>query len=142
MATTFPTSLQDLDATRGTASQALDNPSHVTHHALEDDTVEALMVKLGINSSAVTTSIDYLLKNTSSSDPGHKHTLANGATDVTASPAELNVLDGIPGTLTATELGYVDGVTSAIQTQLNTKAPLASPTFTGTVTLPVGLTGV
>jgi hypothetical protein len=32
------------------------------------------------------------------------------------------------------EIGYLDGVTSAIQTQLNTKAPLASPTFTGTVT--------
>lgn len=61
---------------------------------------------------------------------------------VTSSVTELNVLDGIPATLTATELGYVDGVTSAIQTQLNTKAPLASPTFTGTVTLPVGLTGV
>ena len=40
------------------------------------------------------------------------------------------------GTVSSTELGYVDGVTSAIQTQLNTKAPLASPTFTGTVTLP------
>lgn len=62
--------------------------------------------------------------------------------DVTASAAELNVLDGIPAGLTATELGYVDGVTSAIQTQINTKAPTASPTFTGTVTLPTGLTGV
>ena len=41
-----------------------------------------------------------------------------------------------------TELTYVKGVTSAIQTQLGLKAPLASPTFTGTVTLPVGLTGV
>lgn len=41
-----------------------------------------------------------------------------------------------------TELAYVKGVTSAIQTQLGLKAPLASPTFTGTVTLPVGLTGV
>lgn len=37
-------------------------------------------------------------------------------------------------TPTHTELNYVDGVTSAIQTQLNAKAPLASPTFTGTVT--------
>jgi len=36
-------------------------------------------------------------------------------------------------TATATELNYVDGVTSAIQTQLDAKAPLASPTFTGTV---------
>lgn len=42
------------------------------------------------------------------------------------------------GTVTSTEIGYVDGVTSAIQTQINTKAPLASPTFTGTVTMPSG----
>jgi hypothetical protein len=42
------------------------------------------------------------------------------------------------GTVTSTEIGYVDGVTSAIQTQIDTKAPLASPTFTGTVTIPAG----
>ena len=41
-------------------------------------------------------------------------------------------------TATSTELNYVDGVTSAIQTQIDAKAPLASPTFTGTVTLPSG----
>jgi hypothetical protein len=35
-----------------------------------------------------------------------------------------------------TELSYGKGVTSAIQTQLNAKAPIASPTFTGTVTTP------
>lgn len=39
-------------------------------------------------------------------------------------------------TATATELNYTDGVTSSIQTQLDSKAPLASPTFTGTVTIP------
>ena len=39
-------------------------------------------------------------------------------------------------TPTSTELNYVDGVTSAIQTQLDAKAPIASPTFTGTVALP------
>jgi hypothetical protein len=42
----------------------------------------------------------------------------------------------VSSTVSATELGYVDGVTSAIQTQLNTKAPSAAPTFTGTVVLP------
>lgn len=46
--------------------------------------------------------------------------------DVTASTAEVNVLDGIPAGLTATELGYVDGVTSAIQTQIAGKQPLDS----------------
>ena len=40
------------------------------------------------------------------------------------------------GDVSSTELGYLDGVTSAIQTQLNAKAALAGPTFTGTVTLP------
>jgi hypothetical protein len=34
-------------------------------------------------------------------------------------------------TISSTEISYLDGVTSAIQTQLNAKAPLASPTFTG-----------
>ena len=42
---------------------------------------------------------------------------------ITATAAELNVLDGIPATLTTAELGYVDGVTSSIQTQLNNKEP-------------------
>ena len=40
---------------------------------------------------------------------------------LTATTAELNVLDGIPGTLTATEIGYLDGVTSSVQTQLDAK---------------------
>ena len=44
------------------------------------------------------------------------------------------------GDVTNTEFGYLDGVTSAIQTQLNAKAPLASPTFTGTVTVPSTIT--
>ena len=44
------------------------------------------------------------------------------------------------GDVSATEIGYLDGVTSAIQTQLNAKAPLASPTFTGTVTVPATIT--
>ena len=61
-------------------------------------------------------------------------------TGVTSTAAEINILDG--ATLTVTELNYVDGVTSAIQTQLDAKAPLASPTFTGTPSLPTGTTAV
>ena len=44
---------------------------------------------------------------------------------VDASAAELNVLDGIPAGLTATELGYVDGVTSSIQNQIDATAAAA-----------------
>lgn len=43
--------------------------------------------------------------------------------------------------VTSTELGYVAGVTSAIQTQMDLKAPKASPIFTGTVTAPIHVTG-
>lgn len=50
------------------------------------------------------------------------------------------------GNVSSTELGYLDGVTSSIQTQVNSKAPSADPTFTGTVSgvtkAHVGLTNV
>ncbi len=61
------------------------------------------------------------------------------ASAITANRALISDSNGIPthATTTATEIGYVNGVTSAIQTQMNLKAPLASPTFTGTVTTPV-----
>ena len=82
---------------------------------------------------------------------GHAIT-ADGLTNVTATAAELNVLDGITATtaelnvldgITATtaELNYVDGVTSNIQTQLNAKAALASPTLTGTPKAPTASAG-
>ncbi len=58
----------------------------------------ALETKIGIDSSAVITSLDYLLKSTSSSNPGHKHTLANGATDITASTTNLNSINQTLGT--------------------------------------------
>ena len=69
--------------------------------------------------------------NAPGSNPGHINMIKSvlqtqfsglaGTTAVTTSEAEMNVLDGIPATLTATELGYVDGVTSAIQTQIDAK---------------------
>lgn len=58
----------------------------------------------------------------------------NILTGVTATAAELNILDGV--TATAAELNYVDGVTSNVQTQLDAKAPIDSPTFTTDVTVP------
>lgn len=58
---------------------------------------------------------------------------AVGLNGVTASAAEINILDG--ATLSTTELNYVDGVTSGIQGQLDAKAPINNPAFTGTVSL-------
>ena len=50
-------------------------------------------------------------------------------------------LDGTTITTTAAQLNFVTGVTSAIQTQLNAKAPLASPALTGTPTAPTATVG-
>jgi hypothetical protein len=56
----------------------------------------------------------------------------------TGSVTELNYLDTLHATgVTDTEFDYLDGVTSNIQTQLNAKAPTASPTFTTQITTPV-----
>jgi hypothetical protein len=80
------------------------------------------------------------------------HTELNLLDGVTSSTAELNILDGVTSsaaeinildgaTLTTTELNYVDGVTSAIQDQINLKAPLDSPALTGTPTAPTASPG-
>jgi hypothetical protein len=58
---------------------------------------------------------------------------------ITASTAELNLLDGV--TATTAELNYVDGVTSGIQAQLDDKAPLASPALSGVPTAPTATAG-
>ena len=58
----------------------------------------------------------------------------NKLTGVTADTNELNLLDGV--TATTTELNYVDGVSSALQTQIDGKASLSGATFTGNITIP------
>jgi hypothetical protein len=45
------------------------------------------------------------------------------------------------GDVTNTEISYLDGVTSAIQTQINSKASLDSPSLSGTPTAPTASTG-
>lgn len=51
-----------------------------------------------------------------------------------ASAADLTKLSEL--TATSEELNHMDGVTSAVQTQLDAKAPSADPTFSGAITLP------
>ena len=57
--------------------------------------------------------------------------------DLTASRAIVSDGSGkvAVSVVTSTEIGYLDGVSSAIQTQLNAKAPLAGATFTGQVNM-------
>lgn len=63
--------------------------------------------------------------------------LGTGAPDF---PNSLNI-GGTAVTSTAAELNFVADVTSAIQTQIDAKAPLASPALTGTPTSPTASLG-
>lgn len=99
------------DIVTGPAGDKQSTLGHATIHNQIGDTLNKLQQDVGIDGTADTTSLKYLVANTSSSNPGHKHTLANGATDVTSSAAELNILDG--ATLSVSELNVLDGITAS-----------------------------
>jgi hypothetical protein len=85
MTTNFPTSLDAL--TNPTSSDPLNSPNHAGQHADANDAIEALQAKVGIDGSAVVTSIDYKLNNTVATLTGSQ-TLTNktlGETVVSAS---------------------------------------------------------
>ena len=69
----FPTSLDSL--TNPTGTDYLNSPDHALQHSNENDAIEALEAKVGVDSSAVTSSIDYKLS--------HIRTLLNKTTEET-----------------------------------------------------------
>lgn len=52
-------------------------------------------------------------------------------------PAAVDAAKIGAGAVSNTEFGYLDGVTSALQTQLGAKAPVASPSFSTKITVPI-----
>ena len=88
---------------------------------------------ISLGSNTVTSTLAQL--NTAVSD-ADLASLAGSETLTNKTLTSPKINEDVAVTATATELNYVDGVTSAIQTQLDAKAPLAGPTFTGTVVLP------
>ena len=210
MATNFPTSLDNL--TNPAGSDPVNNPSHASQHANLNDAIEKLEEKVGVNNSAVTTSLDYRVKQletnpvASYTDEEARNaigTALTGSGGITVTPnnvantitvstdntiatktyvdtavsnigstaastyvpvSEVGQADGIAtldatGKVPLTQLGnLIDGAPTAlntlnelaaalgndssyaatITTALGNKAPIASPTFTGTVTIPTG----
>ena len=88
---------------------------------------------ISLGSNTVTSTLAQL--NTAVSD-ADLASLAGSETLTNKTLTSPKINEDVAVTATATELNYVDGVTSAIQIQLDAKAPLAGPTFTGTVVLP------
>jgi hypothetical protein len=68
MATNFPTSLDTSVTLPAEASTTSLSVNHVTSHQNVQDAIEAIEAKLGVNSSAVTTSHDYKLSEVTGSD--------------------------------------------------------------------------
>lgn len=60
--------------------QPLNNPDNAAVATAANNAISALETKVGVTGSADTTSIDYKLTNTSSVDPGHKHSTASFST--------------------------------------------------------------
>jgi len=60
MATNYPTGLDNL--ANPASTDELDAPSHSQQHANANDAIEALEAKVGVNNSAVTTSLDYRVR--------------------------------------------------------------------------------
>jgi hypothetical protein len=208
MATNFPTSLDNL--TNPAGSDPVNNPSHASQHANLNDAIEKLEEKVGVNNSAVTTSLDYRVKQletnpvasytdeeardaialalrtsggitVSSDDIANTITLSTDSTIATKTYVDTavsnlgstaastyvpvsevgnadgiatldenariplsqlgNLIDGAPLALdTLNELAAAinddSSYAAGITTSLGTKAPIASPTFTGNVVLP------
>ena len=61
MATSFPTGLDAL--TNPTGASSLTSPDHAGQHADANDAIESLQAKVGVNGSAVTSSLDYKIAN-------------------------------------------------------------------------------
>src|SRR5437870_5321274 len=76
MSVNFPSALDALPLPAQTDPM---DAAAVYHDVVHDDLATAVMAleaKVGVNGSAVTTSLDYLLRSASSVDPGHLHTIA------------------------------------------------------------------
>jgi len=60
MATNFPASLDAL--TNPSGSNTLSSPSHASQHGNANDAIEAIQAKIGVDNSAVATSLDYKVR--------------------------------------------------------------------------------
>jgi hypothetical protein len=142
----------DINASAAIAKTKLALTGTITSTDIANDTIvdadintAAAITKTKIAGTAVTLADTGTVTSTMIADG----TIVNA--DINASAAIDWTKLAVSSTVSATELGYVDGVTSAIQTQIDSKlasatasstyAPIASPALTGTPTAPTATAG-
>jgi hypothetical protein len=96
MATSFPSGLDAL--TNPTSSDGLNSPDHAGQHADANDAIEALEAKVGVNGSAVTSSLDYKITNINASN------LASGTVPTARISGSYTGITSV-GTLTGLTIG-------------------------------------
>ena len=98
MSTNYPSAIDTL--TNPVAGDSTVTVSHAGQHTNANDAIEAIETKIGITDSTEPGSLDYKVVNSASINPGHKHTMLAGISDVdVAGVADGNVLiyDGASG---------------------------------------------
>ena len=125
--TTSKVNVSDIinDLTTNVSNKPLSAAQGVAIKAL----IDALQAE--VDTKATTTAL-----NTHVNNKSNPHGVTLSQLGVTATAAELNIMDGV--TATTTELNYVDGVTSNVQTQLNSKVNRAGDTMGGALNLANG----
>jgi len=122
-------------------SSSIINPTIVGAVVNSANIIDGTIVNADINASAaiVATKLTGTITEFNTALTGNDFATLAGAetlTNKTLTSPKLN--EDVAITATATELNYVDGVTSAIQTQLNTNTPVGSMTMYIASTAPTG----
>ena len=89
-----------------------------------------------INASAITASSTTTFTNKTIDADGTGNSITNIENANIKASAGIDATKLADGTVTSTELQYINSLSSNAQTQISAKSPIASPTFTGTVVLP------
>lgn len=119
----FPTSLDALTDPTSTDKMNGTDIEHDLLHQLENDAIEHLQTKVGIDSSAVTTSHDYKLSGVTGTDKAVSKTGTETLTNKTLTTARLNTPnfnEAVNMTASSTELNFLD--TSVAGTSVAGKA--------------------
>ena len=126
MTTNFPTSLDAL--TNPTSSDTLASPDHASQHSDANDAIEALQAKVGVNGSAVTSSLDYKITKrpvvTNAQTASYTLVIDDGGKLVEISNASPNTLTVPPNSSVAFPVGTIIDVlqTGAGQTTVTAGA--------------------